>query len=464
MLKVALIAPNLSSQYPQPPMGLALIAAVLEKAGYPVSMVDANALNLPLDAITPLVRDADIVGLTAMTPSINIALTTARHLKKTYPNLTIILGGAHATLLPEETLAAAPEIDFIVRGEGEETILKLLPALENKQPLDGIPGISYRKEGKIISNPPPPNLIDLNSLPFLAYHLLPWQKYKPHPPHGRALPFAVIITSRGCPYHCAYCSKPIFGRAFRAQTPERVIEEIIYYQKQFGIRELAFYDDVFTLDRKRAHAIADEMIKRGIKLHWSCETRVNLVDKELLLHLKQAGCYAISYGIESGSPKILEAIDKGITLEQVTKAVGWSREAGLQTIGYFMIGSPGESPETIRQTIEFAKQLKLDFAQFAVTTPFPGTKLYELYMNGGHKADIPWDSFMYAGTGEGPSPVFESDDLNREDILRWAKRAYKAFYFRPSYSWQRLRQTTSLGDLKVGIKGLAMLLGNLRNG
>src|SRR3990172_1617950 len=186
MLKVVLIAPNLSSQYPQPPMGLALIAAVLEKAGYPVSVVDANALNLPLDAITPLVRDADIVGLTAMTPSINIALTAARHLKKTYPNLTIILGGAHATLLPEETLAAAPEIDFIVRGEGEETILKLLPALENKQPLDGIPGISYRKEGKINSNPPPPNLIDLNSLPFLAYPLLPWQKYKPHPPHGRA--------------------------------------------------------------------------------------------------------------------------------------------------------------------------------------------------------------------------------------------------------------------------------------
>src|SRR3990170_2181982 len=159
MLKIALIAPNLSSQYPQPPMGLALIAAVLERAGYPVSVVDANALNLQLEAITPLVKDADVIGLTAMTPSINIALATARHLKKAYPDLPIILGGAHATLLPEETMATAPEIDIIIRGEGEETILKLLPALEKKQPLAGIVGVTYRKDGNVISNPANTKLI-----------------------------------------------------------------------------------------------------------------------------------------------------------------------------------------------------------------------------------------------------------------------------------------------------------------
>lgn len=445
-------------------MGLALIAAVLERAGYPVSVVDANALDLSLEETTPLVKEADVIGLTAMTPSINIAITTARRVKQAYPDKIIILGGAHATLLPAETLAAAPEIDVIVRGEGEEIILKLLPALEQKHPLDAVPGISFRKDGKIVSNPPPAGLVDLNTLPFLAYHLLPWQKYRPHPPHGRALPFSVIITSRGCPYHCAYCSKPIFGRAFRAQTPERVIEEIAYYQKRFGIKELAFYDDVFTLDRKRSHAIADEMIKRGIRLHWSCETRVNLVDKELLAHLKKAGCYAISYGVESGSPRILEAIDKGITLEQVEKAVGWSREAGLQTIGYFMVGSPGETPQTIQETIAFAKKLKLDFAQFAVTTPFPGTKLYEMYMSGGQKTDIPWENFMYAGTGEGPSPVFESAALKRADIRKWASRAYRRFYFRPSYYWQRLRGIHSPGDVAVNAKGLAMLLNTIRKG
>lgn len=464
MLKIALISPNLQTPYAQPPMGLALIAAVLERAGYPVTVVDANALNLRLESITPLLKDADVIGLTAMTPSINIALATARHLKKAYPTLPIILGGTHATLLPEETLAAAPEIDIIVRGEGEETILKILPALENRQPLSGIAGITYRKDSKIVSNRASSKAISLDSLPFLAYHLLPWQKYKPHPPHGRALPFAVIITSRGCPYHCAYCSKPIFGRTFRAQTPKRVVDEIAYYQEKFGIKEMAFYDDVFTLDKKRAHGIADEIIKRGLKLHWSCETRVNLVDKELLRHLKQAGCYSVSYGIESGSPEILKAIDKGITLEQVAEAVRWTHEVGLQTIGYFMIGSPGETTETIRQTIRLAKQLQLDFAQFAVTTPFPGTKLYDLYLNGRKNADIPWESFVYAGTGKGLSPVFESNLLNRNEIQRWAKRAYREFYLRPSYYWQRLRHTTSLGELKVNINGLSMLVATLRKG
>ncbi|MEE8413709.1 MAG: radical SAM protein [Dehalococcoidales bacterium] len=462
MLKVALVNPNQLTRYPQPPMGLALIAAILEKEGYPVTIVDANALNLQPDAVAPLVKDADIIGLTAMTPSIHTAIATARHLKKNYPDLPIVLGGTHATLLPEETLAIAPEIDIIVRGEGEETFIELLQALENKQPLNTIAGISYRKDGGVISNPASTKIVDLDSLPFLAYHLLPWQKYKPHPPHGRALPFSVIITSRGCPYRCAYCSKPIFGNRFRAQSPERVVEEIVYYQKTFGIKELAFYDDSFTLDKKRARAIADEIIKKGLKIHWTCETRVNLVDKELLGSIKQAGCYSIAYGIESGSPEILEVLDKEITLEQVVEAVRFSREAGMQTIGYFMIGSPGESPDTIRQTIQFAKKLKLDFAQFSITTPFPGTKLYDLYMEARKGEAIPWESFVYAGTGNEITPVFESDRLSRDEIQQWVRRAYREFYLRPSYPWQRIRHTTSLGDIKVGIKGLSMLLGNIR--
>ena len=462
MLKVALINPNQFTKYPQPPMGLALIAALLERAGYPVTVIDANALDLRPEDVVPLVSDADVIGLTAMTPSVNRAIVMARHLRQAYPDLPIILGGPHATLLPEKTLAIAPEINIVVRGEGEDTILELLSALERKEPLTEIQGISYRKDGQVVNNEARSGLVDLDSLPFLAYHLLPWQKYRPHPPHGRASPFAVIITSRGCPYKCAYCSKPVFGNLFRAQNPERVVEEILYYQKNFGIKEIAFYDDSFTLDKKRAAAIAEEIIKRGLKVHWSCETRVNLVDRELLGRLKQAGCYSISYGIESGSPEILGALDKEISLFQAEEAVRWSREVGLQTIGYFMIGSPGESPETVLQTIQFAKRLKLDFAQFSITTPFPGTKLYDLYLKGREDEDIPWESFVYAGTGEGISPVFESDLLSRDELQQWARRAYKEFYLRPSYPWQRLQQTTSLGDLKVGIKGLSMLLGNIR--
>jgi len=463
MLKVALVNPNQFTRFPQPPMGLAIIAAILEREGYPVTVVDANALNLDPEDIIPLVKDFDIVGLTAMTPSINSAIIIAQHLKKANPNLYVVLGGTHATLLPEETLAIAPEIDVIVRGEGEEIFIELLKALENKQSLNSINGVTYRKNNETISNPGNSKMVDLDSLPFLAYHLLSWQQYKPHPPHGRSLPFAVIITSRGCPYQCAYCSKPVFGTRFRAQSPERVVEEIAYYQKNFGIKEIAFYDDSFTLDKKRAWAIAEEIIKKGIKLYWSCETRVNLVDKDLLRHMRKAGCYSVSYGIESGSAEVLRSLDKEITLEQVEKAVRSSHEVGLQTTGYFMIGSPGESPDTIRQTIRFAKKLELDFAQFSVTTPFPGTKLYDQYTDERKESDIPWESFVYAGTGSEVTPVFESELLSRDEIIRWTKLAYREFYLRPKYIWQRIRQTSSLGDLKIGIKGLSMLLRNTRN-
>jgi len=291
--------------------------------------------------------------------------------------------------------------------------------------------------------------------------LLPWRRYEPHPPHGRALPFAAIITSRGCPYRCSYCSKPIFGSKFRAQSPERVVDEVAYYKDRFGVKELAFYDDVFTLNKKRAYAIAEEIIKRGLKIGWTCETRVNLVDKDLLSHMKQAGCYAIAYGIESASPEILDTLNKGITIDEVEEAIRLTQEVGLQTIGYFMIGSPGESPETIGKTIEFAKKLKLDFAQFAITTPFPGTELYNLYLKD-KGSTIPWENFVYGGTGNKVTPVFESDELSRADLQYWTGRAYKEFYLRPSYLWQRIQQVNSIRDLRINAKGFFMLLGNIK--
>ncbi len=460
-MKVALVNPAQVTRYPQTPMGLALIAAVLEKEGHQVTVVDANVLRLQPEGVVYRVTDADVVGLTAMTPTVNTAGSIAHYIKQANPNSTVILGGAHAILLPEETLATIPEVDVIVRGEGEETIIDLLRALEHKQPLSKIQGISYRQDGKVISTDARSAIVDLDSLPFLAYHLLPMRGYRPHPPHGRALPFAAIITSRGCPYRCSYCSKPVFGDNYRGQSSKRVVDEIAYHKRKFGIKEFAFYDDVFTLDKQRAYAIADEIIERGLKIDWTCETRVNLVDKELLRHLKQAGCYSIAYGIESGSQEIVNTLNKDITLEQAEEAVSLSREVGLQTIGYFMIGSPGESPETIRQTIQFAKNLKLDFAQFSITIPLPGAKLYKLYIDGRKGESIPWESFVYADFNKSITPIFESNQLNKDDIQKWIKRAYKEFYLRPSYIWQRIRHTTSMGDLRVGIRGLSMFLGNV---
>ncbi len=457
MFNVMLVNPPQATRYPQPPLGLALVAAILEKEGYPAKILDANALQFKPEDVAAMVTGADVVGITAMTPTIGTALSIARHLKQKSPNLKIILGGPHVTLLPEETLASSPDINIIVRGEGDATIIELLQAMENHRPLGSVAGISYRSDGKIVHTADKESTIDIDTLPYTALHLLPWQKYQPHPPHGMAKPFSALVTSRGCPYRCAYCSKPVFGSRFRAQSPDRVVAEIVYLQEKFGVREIAFYDDSFTLDKKRVHAIAEKIIAKKLKIAWTCETRVNLVDKELLAQMKQAGCYAVAYGIESASPKIIKTLQKDITLEQVETAVRTSREVGLQVVGYFMLGSPGETPQTIQQTIDFAKKLKVDFAQFSVTTPFPGTELYDIYMRD-KKESIPWEKFVYAGTNNPASPVFESEKLSREDLKAWTSRAYREFYLRPSYIWQRLRRCTSWGEIRMNFKGLGMLL------
>ena len=456
-MNIVLVNPPQNSRYPQPPVGLALIAALLEREGHKVKIIDANALKLSPKAVALLGCRADAVGITAMTPTLNAAVSIANSLRHANPHLTIILGGAHATLLPERTLTDIPEVDIVVRGEGEETAIKLFFALENKLPLADIPGIGYRDDGEIILTPEKPLLTDLDSLPFLPYHMLPLKNYRPHPPYGKSMPFAGIITSRGCPYRCAFCSKPIFGSKFRAQSQQRIIEELTYYKEKFGIQEVAFYDDTFTIDRKKAHALANGILEKNLGIAWTCGTRVNLVDKELLMQLKRAGCYMISYGIESGEEAILRTLKKDVTLEQVEEAVAITHEIGIYTIGYFMIGSPGDTPESIDKTIKFAKSLKLDFAQFAITMPFPGTELYQLYMED-RKVDPHWEDFVYAAPTNRLMPVFETGLLSRDDLQHWVSRAYRQFYLRPSYLWQRIRHTVSLGDLNTNIRGLFMFL------
>lgn len=453
-----LINPPQNSKYPQPPLGLASIAAVLEKNNYPVEILDANTLQLSEIETVKKVKNAYIVGITAMTPHINSAIRIAKGIKQNNPDIIVTMGGPHVTILPQETLANVPEIDIIVRGEGEETIVELYDALENRKPLDSVRGITYRDGGYIKSTQAREPIIDLNALPFPAYHLLPINLYKLHPPHGRRHPYMAMMTSRGCPYKCIYCSKPIFGSKFRAQSPERTVDEIEYLNKKFGIKEIIFYDDSFTLDKNRIMQLTEDIKNRGLEIAWTCETRVNLVNEELLKNMKNAGCYLIAYGIESGSQMILNELRKGIALDQVTDAINITHKAGIQTVGYFMMGSPEETPETIRQTIDFAKKQQLDFAQFSVTIPFPGTDLYKLYLKEGSTSQINWDDFIYANLESSSAPVFETDLLSREELIRWNAKAYREFYLRLSYILRRLAGIRSIEDIKTNLKGLKMFL------
>jgi radical SAM superfamily enzyme YgiQ (UPF0313 family) len=265
-----------------------------------------------------------------------------------------------------------------------------------------------------------------------------------------------IITSRGCPYRCIFCSKAVFGKKYRGNSPAYIVDEIRFLKERFGVKEIKFYDDVFTLDRKRVVAICMQLKEQGMDIPWTCETRVNLVDEELLRVMRDAGCYMIEYGVESGNQRILNNLKKDISLEQAIKAFKLTHETGIETVAYFMIGSPEETPETIKETIEFAKKLDPDFIQFSTTTPYPGTELYRLAVGEGYLPEK-WDEYVYADLKSIGNAAFETKTMSRQELGEWNKKAYTSFYLRWSYVWKRLRKMNSLGELKTNIAGLRML-------
>jgi radical SAM superfamily enzyme YgiQ (UPF0313 family) len=459
-MKVLLINPWQDTKYPQPPLGLAMISAALEKNGYHVKVLDAPALKLTENSILNAVlrEKPDIIGITAMTPTMNSAIKMARQIKEMHNDVIIVLGGAHVTLFPEETLQRVPEADIVVRGEGEQTMVELVKTLENGDSVNSqVLGVTYREKNCIRNSPARQFISDLDSLPFPAFHLLPMTRYRLHPPHGKRMPSIPIITSRGCPYRCIYCSKSVFGRQYRANSPTYVVDEIERLMDKFNVREVTFYDDVFTLDKKRVSAICEELERRRIEIPWTCETRVNLVNEELIEKMKKAGCYMIAYGVESGSQKILNNIKKDITLEQAIRAFELTHKIGVQTIAYFMIGSPGETPETIEETIKFANKLDPDFVQFSTATPFPGTEFFNLAIKEGIMSED-WDDYIYAGLRSTNYPAFVTSTLNKADLKKWDIRAYRSYYLRSHYFFKRIKKIRSFSEVKTSVEGLLMLL------
>jgi radical SAM superfamily enzyme YgiQ (UPF0313 family) len=456
-MKIALINPPTKNSFPQPPLGLAFIAAILEKNGHKVDIIDAQALEIDENEITKKVAEFDIVGITSMTPTFNSAVEVTKAIKKVNNSCFVIMGGPHVTVLPEKTLKDVKEVDAIVIGEGELTIVELVDAIEKKKSFEKILGISYRKDGNIIINPPRPTIESLDILPIPAFHLLPIKNYRPYPPHGKKLPYMALMTSRGCPYRCTFCFKSIFGRKYITKSPKKIVEEIKYLIEKLGVKELLFYDDSFTLDRNRAIELCNEIIKNNIKIPWSCETRVNLVDKELLEKMKEAGCYIISYGVESGDQTILNNLKKDITIEQAKNAFKLTKKVGILTVAYFMIGSPGDTNETIRKTIDFAKELDSDFAQFSICTPFPGSELFDNLSKKGIKIED-WDKASYVTSKSKAEPIPLTNELTANDLKKWYSKAYKEFYFRPKYWLKTILRIRSTDDLKIILNGIRMLI------
>ncbi len=450
-MKISFINPPIRTSFPQPPLGLALLAAIAEKSGASVRLFDGTALGFSNERLAREASGSDVVCMGAMTSSLSSAFSLAKEVKKLNPGAIVVLGGPHASILPKETLRECDAIDIVVKGEGEGTIAELVKC-EFKR-LGKISGLAFRDNGKITETPDRPLIHDLDSLPFPAYNLLDLRKYRPYPPHGKSLPFMPMLTSRGCPFKCVYCSKPVFGNRFRTQSPKRVMEELAYLKEKLGVREVMFYDDSFSLDQKRTAELCKMMLEGKLGLPWSCETRVNLVSPELLGLMKKAGCYMISYGVESGSPKILANLRKGITVEQVEKAFSETRKAGIKTVAYFMLGSPGETQETVDKTIAFSQSIGADFAQFSVCTPLPGSELFSMVKDKMKGAD--WSSFNYADITRLDTSLLFGSEI--KDIAAQTRKAYTSFYLRPGYLAGRLFGMRSLEDVKMNLNGLRML-------
>jgi len=459
-MKVLLIQPNYRRIYAYakkkeitpvfPPLGLAYITAVLRDNNFQVKILEANANDFNHEQIKEKIEEysPDIVGLTSTTSLIE----EAHEIAKLCPeNIKVIIGGIHASSIPQETLEKFERFDYLVRGEGEFTMLEFM----QKKPISKIKGLSYKKEGKIIHNPPRELNNELDALPFPARDLLDMEKY--FSAGAKQTPSDYILSSRGCPYQCIFCADHlVHGKKFRFRSPENIIKEVEELYER-GVKDFDFVDDNFTLIMKRVERFCDLMIEKGLnkKMSWRCANgiRVDRITPELLKKMKNAGCYMVSLGIESGNEEVLRKMKKSINLEKVRTAVKWCKEAGIETRGLFMFGNLGENRQTMEDTINFAKSLDLDTATFHITIPFPNTDYWKIVKAEGEIYPKNYRDYIAYG-----NVIFQHGKLSEELLMEMQKKAYRSFYFRPKIFFKALKNLNSPKKLKVYFNaGIAFL-------
>jgi len=414
-----------------PPLGLAYLASVARDLGCDVRIIDSLAEDLTLEEIKARLKKfyPDLVGVTATTSMIYDAYDVASIAKEVNPNALVVIGGPHATFMAPEVLQECRYIDVVVRGEGELTFKELLMKLmKNDRDLRDILGITYRVGDGIRENPPRPLIRNLDDVPLPAYDLLPMDKYRV----GK-FKFGAIITSRGCPYSCIFCSSSLqFGKKWRAHSADRVLEELRILRYEYGRQEIEFMDDTFTLNKKRAITIAEKIVEEGLDISWSASSRVNTFSREVGSAMNRAGAHTVYFGIESGSEQTLRFIDKRITKEQAMDATRAAKECGLRALGSFIIGFPYETEEDIRATIKFSNRVGVDLAQFTIATPYPGTKLWDLAIKENLLLTRNWRKFTTVDV------VMRNLYLTPEKIKKLFLWAYLNFYLNPKHALEDL--------------------------
>jgi len=421
-MKVLLVNPSTSDLYSEvgadmPPLGLAYIASVLKKHHYDVEIRDENVDISPINY-----GNYSVVGVSSLTPTYPEAIKIASDAKN--KGAITVMGGYHPTFLDNAVLNTG-NVDFIVRGEGEYIFLDLLEHLKNKRPADEVKGISYLSGNKIIRtpNPLPPNPLD--DLPFPARELLKLDKYHTHLDEK---PMATIISSRGCPFNCFFCSSSLFaGKRWRARSPKNIVDEIETLKYDFGYQAIDFMDDNFTLNPARAIAISEEIIRRNVNMPWWVLSRADIIAKneEMVKMMAKSGAYMVFIGMESADDETLKFYNKKEGADIFIKSVNLLRKYGIKVWTSFMFGAVKETKKMIEKTISFAKRLSPDAAQFSILTPYPGTALYEFVKKRIFTRD--WHLF------DGTHSVFKTDFLTPKDLQYLLFKSYASFYIRPKW-------------------------------
>jgi radical SAM superfamily enzyme YgiQ (UPF0313 family) len=442
-MKTILVNPMYYMFNEYPPIGLASIGAVLEKNGFEVSIIDMKPGRVSYKELATRLAACDIVGVTSMSENSGESLKVARIAKKL--GKTVIVGGAHVSMMPAVTLADEA-VDFGVIGEGEATIVELMEHLSGRKPaasLEIIPGLAFRKDGKVVLTPPRTLIKDLDSLPFPAYHMLP-PLHVYFAPQVKNFPLGAIMSSRGCPFGCVYCSKSVFGRTFRQHSPERILSDIKRLVREHGVRELHVLDDAFNADMARAKNIFRSIISEnlGCSIYFPAGLRIDNIDEEFIDLLKKAGGYGLNVGVETGNSGVMRSINKALSLETVETKAKLIMDSGLLLSTNFMIGHLSDTEETIRQSVDFAIKLNPNFAGFQITTIYRDTELYKQAAAMGLTSPANNTGFEYCVT-----PGFTMErlkELRRSAMLRFmlrpayiprllkALRTYKFFYLAKS--------------------------------
>ncbi|MGW8287822.1 MAG: B12-binding domain-containing radical SAM protein [Desulfobulbales bacterium] len=434
------------------PLGTLYVAASMQQAGHEVQFY--NGAFMTHEEIIDRLRvyRPQFIGLYSTAFGWEKAKKTAAAIKAVLSQVFIVVGGPYPVAVQEKCLQDCPDIDAVVTGEGEITVVEMITRLESAKNFEGVEGVAFRLGGEIKKNPPRPLITDLDALPFPARDLLgEAAKYIPPPATYKRKPVAVIMTARGCNRHCLYCFQLDKNRAsgIRYRSVENVMAEIELVLSQ-GYREIKFIDDTLTADYSRAMSIAREIKKRGLDFTWFASAVVNQVDKPLLQAFKEAGCWAILFGAESGVQKDLNAIRKGITPDQIRRAVKAAKEVGITVYTPFLFGIPGQTFEDGLKTIEFALELDPDIANFHAITPFPGTELYDNIEKYGTMSEDLTD-YTYQGA------AFVPYTMTREQIAELRQLALKKFYSRPKFLWRRFLALRNLNDLRAAWQGLKSL-------